>query len=91
MAEYFLGSLAGYVLGRLGHIFGGQVWFIPHHWIFGVVFIIVPIFLRKISWKTRVLIILFGLGVFVSDFNDFLHLKTFEPESVQAIKFWGID
>jgi len=91
MVEYLLASLSGYALGRLGHIFGGNIWFIPHHWIFGVIILIIPFFIKKISWGVKLIIILFALGVILSDFKDFVDLKIFEPEDVPAVKFWGID
>jgi hypothetical protein len=91
MVEYFLASFSGYAIGRLGHIFGGSIWWIPHHWIFGVILMVAPFFLKKIPWAIKILIIVFALGVFISDFNDFLSLKTFEPEDVEVVRFWGVD
>jgi hypothetical protein len=88
---YLLSLIIGYVIGRLGHVFGGSIAWIPHHWIFGLIIMVVPLFSRKITKKTKILIILFGLGVFVSDLKDFLDLKVFEPEDVYAVKFFGVD
>lgn len=91
MVEYFLASATGYALGRIGHIVGGNIWWIPHHWIFGVIIAIIPLFIKKISWGIKLVIILFALGIFISDFKDFLDFKIFEPENVQTVQFWGID
>jgi hypothetical protein len=91
MVEYFIASFAGYGIGRMGHIIGGSIWWIPHHWILGAVLIIAPVFIKKISWPIKIIIILFGLGIFASDFNDFLALKTFGADDVKIVKFWGID
>lgn len=91
MVEYFLASLAGYSLGRMGHIIGGSVWWIPHHWIFGVIIMIVPLFLKKLSWKLKIIVILCGLGLFVSDFNDFLAFRLIGADTVNVVKFWGVD
>jgi len=91
MVEYFLASVGGYGLGRMGHIFGGEIWWIPHHWILGVIIVIAPLLFKKISWPIKIIVILFGLGVFISDFNDFLALKTFGVDGIEIPKFWGID
>lgn len=87
----FLLAFGGFSLGRFGHILGGQIWFIPHHWIIGLVLAIAMLFWKDLPKKTRVLIFLFAIGVFVSDFKDFTQLKTWEPEDVTSVRFWGVD
>ena len=87
----FLASLSGYSIGRIGHIIGGQVIWIPHHWIFGLIIIAIPLLWRKIPKNIKAIIILFGIGVFISDFKDFLSLETFSLDNVKVVKFWGID
>jgi hypothetical protein len=91
MTSYFIASLAGYVLGRVGHIIGGNIWWIPHHWILGAIIMAIPLFFKKSSANFKMIVFLFGLGVFASDFKDFLDLKVFESEDVNVVKFWGID
>ena len=91
MVAYPIFTFLGFAAGRFGHIFGGQILFIPHHWILGIVIMIAVIFLRKIPMNWRVLIFYFGLGVFVSDFVDFTHLRFFDPENVNVVKFWAFD
>ncbi|MEI7425246.1 MAG: hypothetical protein WCK10_03960 [Candidatus Staskawiczbacteria bacterium] len=82
MIYYILSLLIGYSIGRLGHIIGGDIIWIPHHWIFGIIIMIVPLFFRKVSRKIILLVILFGLGVFISDFKDFLTLEIFGADNV---------
>jgi len=91
MVQYFLASFIGYSAGRIGHIVGGSVVWIPHHWIFGLIIMIAPLFLKSFSKKVRILILLLGIGVFVSDFKDFTRLETFSPDDVTVVRFWGID
>jgi len=91
MIYYFFTLFVGYAMGRIGHIVGGDISWIPHHWIFGLIIIIVPFFFKKVSKKTKISILLFGLGVLFSDFRDFLRLETFQPEDVSIVKFWGVD
>ena len=91
MVEYLFASLAGYGLGRIGHIVGGSIWWIPHHWILGALLIIIPLFFKKLSLPLKIILILFGLGLFVSDFKDFLSFKIIGADDIKIIKFWGID
>ena len=53
MLDYSIAILAGFTTGRLSHIFGGQIMWIPHHWIIGLVIVIVGlicIFIKKIKY-----------------------------------------
>jgi len=91
MVEYFLASFAGFGIGRFGHIIGGSIWWIPHHWILGLLVIIIPLFIKRISWPIKIIIILFGLGIFISDLNDFLAFRIIGADNVEVVKFWGVD
>jgi uncharacterized membrane protein len=75
----------------MGHIIGGSVWWIPHHWILGLLLMIAPLFFTKLSWKLKIIIILCGLGLLISDFNDFLAFRLIGADTVKIIKFWGTD
>lgn len=79
---------AAFTLGRVGHIFGGQLK-TPHHWIYGAICIIIGVIFYKKNWS--VYIISFGLGLLISDFIDFTQLKTFQPDPAGIKVFWGID
>ena len=91
MVYYLAALFVGYLIGRAGHVIGGSIAWIPHHWIFGLIIMFAPLFLKKASRKIKILIVLFGLGVFVSDFNDFLRLRIMQPDDVKIVRFWGID
>lgn len=91
MIYSLLAGFAGFAIGRIGHIIGGQIIWIPHHWIFGLIIIGIPLIWKKIPKNIKAIIILFGIGVFVSDFRDFLHLEIFGLDEVEVVKFWGVD
>lgn len=78
----------GYVIGRIGHILGGHLKS-PHHWIYGLILIIVGIIFRKNFWG--ILALSFGIGLFISDLRDFLSLRFYGVDDVKIKKFWGID
>ena len=81
MLDYFLAIFAGFTIGRIGHIVGGQIMWIPHHWIIGLVIIfigLICVFIKKIRYL-GIIIILIGLGIFISDFDDFLAIKVWQP------------
>ena len=86
---YFLIIFAGFTIGRIGHIYGGHLR-TPHHWIYGFTMAIGG----KAIWDNTfgLIIVLFGLGLLVSDFKDFRKLKfDMQPDIVEKKKFWGID
>ncbi len=78
----------GYAIGRVGHIYGGHLK-TPHHWIYGLVLIILGLIFRKDL--LGLLALLFGIGHFISDLKDFLHLKFYGVDEKGEKKFWGID
>jgi hypothetical protein len=78
----------GYAIGRVGHIYFGRMDTF-HHWILGLILIILGLIFRK--HFLGFLILSFGIGYFISDFNDFLQLKIIGPDEIGKNKFWGID
>ncbi len=83
-----LSGFLGFALGRLGHIYGGQING-PHHWIYGLILIIIGVILYKTDLGK--MLMAFGLGVFVSDFKDFLAFRIYGVDDVVIKKFWQID
>ena len=86
---YALIIFSGYTAGRIGHIYGGHLK-APHHWIYGVAMT----FGGKMVWNNffGFAVILFGIGLWISDFKDFQNLKVdFSPDLVENKKFWGFD
>lgn len=77
-----------YAIGRIGHILGGHL-NTPHHWIYGVISLIVGIIFYKEKWG--IFLILIGLGFIISDFKDMIDLKFFGVDDVKIKRFWGID
>ncbi len=82
----------GFVIGRWGHVYlnvwTGNVGWFPHHWIIGVLMMVVSYFIKG-SWGNYIFWL--GLGLFISDFNDFVHFQTFQPDAEGTKKFWGVD
>lgn len=85
---YILMAFIGYAIGRISHILGGHLKS-PHHWIYGLVLTIAGLFYYSNYWV--VYIIVFGIGLFISDFKDFLNMKFYGVDDVKIKKFWGID
>ncbi len=93
MTDYLLAFFAGFAVGRIGHILGGQIMWIPHHWIFGLTIIlagIACIFFKKLKYLAIILVFI-GAGIFVSDFRDFLLLRVWEPDDTTVLKFWAVN
>lgn len=85
---YIIILFAGFAVGRIGHILGGHLKD-PHHWIYGLILIIGGfLFIHKFF---AVSILIFGIGLFVSDLNDFLHMRFYGVDNVKIKKFWAID
>ena len=88
---YLLVGFLGYFIGRLGHIYGGNIKFF-HHWVYGLtlcVICVIGIILSSVFWGLYVFS--FGLGLFISDSKDFLNFKIYGIDDVKIKKFWGID
>lgn len=81
--------LAGYHLGRLGHVlnyFYTNDWkFLPHHWITGMI-LLYGSFISKKEW-----LFFFSVGFIISDFNDMINFRLFEADNVDKLRFYGFD
>jgi len=89
--EYFLfiaAAFISYCLGRLGHVFGGQING-PHHWLYGIPMIIVGIIFWKSIWGK--ILVAAGIGCMISDFNDMIQFKIYGVDDVEVKRFWGLD
>ena len=78
----------GYAIGRIGHILGGHL-NTPHHWIYGVLLIILGVIFHQhtlAQWA-----IAFGIGHTISDWNDMIALKFYGPDEPGPKHFWGLD
>lgn len=78
----------GYAVGRISHILGGHL-STPHHWIYGILAIIVGIILYKHALGRW--LIAFGIGHTISDWDDMKHKKFYGPDPPGDKRFWGID
>ena len=84
----------GFTIGRIGDKYYGnleKIWIfpVPHHWIWGVIFTVLGILF--FNYFFALWLISFGIGVFVSDLNDFLHMRLFGEEPLHVWKFWSIE
>jgi hypothetical protein len=83
-------SFLGFTAGRIGHIYGGQL-NVPHHWIYGVLAIILGIVLTILKKEAGPYLITFGVGLTLSDTIDMFELRILGPDTVSKVVFWGID
>lgn len=81
-------AFGGYTIGRISHILGGHL-YAPHHWIYGVLAIIVG----AIFWSHDLgkWLLAFGIGHTLSDSKDMKELKFIGRDEPGPKKFWGID
>lgn len=85
--NYILTAIIGYFIGRLSHIYGGDLPG-PHHWIYGFLLFFAPIFFKNFL---GFLILSFGIGLFISDLKDFVYLRFWGVDDVKIKRFWHID
>ena len=95
VAIMLLVAFFGYLVGRCGD-YVSDYWlndpaWAPHHWIYGLVLMIVGVFYLKSSlglWA-----VFFGFGVFISDLKDFLDFKFIGKDNkpIDQRKFWHIN
>jgi hypothetical protein len=81
-------GFVGFAIGRIGDKYLGYVeklWIFPnlHHWVWGAVLAILGYF-----WSYYILS--FGIGLFISDLNDFLHARIAGKEPPHQWSFWSI-
>ena len=93
--NFLVAAFLGYVVGRWGDNYL-NIWmkdpaWLPHHWIYGLILMIVGLFYFKNN--LGLWIFSFGVGIFISDLKDFLDLKFFAPDNKtkENRKFWHID
>jgi hypothetical protein len=93
--NFLISGFIGYLIGRWGDYYL-NFWlkdpgWAPHHWIYGLILMVVGLFLFK--GNLEIGIFSFGLGLFISDLKDFLALKFFSPDNKtkETRKFWNID
>lgn len=84
----FIVAFGGYAIGRIGHILGGHL-NAPHHWIYGVLAIIIGLIFYKHDLGEW--LIGFGIGHTISDLKDMLDFKFYGRDEPGPKKFWGID
>ena len=90
-----LAAFLGYLLGRFGD-YVSDYWlndpaWLPHHWIYGAVLIMIGYFFPLAGWG--VYAASFGVGVFISDLKDFWHLKFIGKDNkpINQRKFWDVN
>jgi len=81
-------AIVSYAIGRISHVLGGQL-NTPHHWIYGVIAVLVGIIFYRQWWG--IYLIALGIGFIVSDFKDMIELKFYGPDEPGIRIFWGID
>lgn len=94
-ANFLAAGFLGYVLGRFGdnylNIWMGDPKWVPHHWIYGLLLMIIGFLFFNNNLELWT--ISFGLGLFISDLKDFWKMKIFAPDgkTKENRKFWHID
>lgn len=78
----------GFAIGRFGDKIGGH-WNGPHHWIYGLIVFAIGIF--YFEGLPMIFVSFFGVGFFISDLKDFLHLRFYGVDVPHKWKFWNID
>jgi len=82
-----ISAFIGFAIGRIGDKYGGYL-NAPHHWIYGLVLIIVGIV--YVNHWIGILSLFFGIGHFISDLDDFLHMRIWGIDEPHKWKFWSI-
>lgn len=88
IASYVSLAFVSYAVGRISHIYGGHLK-APHHWIYGLILMILGAAFHRHNLGKAVFY--FGVGLFISDLEDFLQLKFFGVDEPGPKRFWGID
>lgn len=93
--NFIFAAFLGYIIGRwadnyLNIWIHDPIW-VPHHWIYGLILMVIGFFYLKDSlgiWATC-----FGTGVLISDLQDFLDFKVFakDGKTKETRKFWHIN
>lgn len=77
----------GFALGRFGDLIFGHMKS-THHWTYGVVLIIIGIIFFEKFWGLW--LISLGIGMVISDLDDFLHFRVYGVDEPHKWKFWSI-
>jgi len=95
IANFLLALFLGYLMGRVGDYYL-NFWledpsWAPHHWIYGLILVILGAFIFKNN--LGLWMISFGIGLFVSDLKDFSNFRFFgkDNKNRDQRKFWHID
>lgn len=86
-AVFLIMFFIGFAVGRYGDKWGGHL-NTPHHWIYGLLLIIVGIIF--IHNNAGIVALSFGIGHFLSDLNDFINMRFYGPDEPHDWKFWSI-
>lgn len=95
IVNLLISAFAGYLIGRWGDYYL-NFWmrdpsWAPHHWIYGLILMAIGLFYFKNS--LGLWMFFFGLGIFVSDFKDFMDFKFIgkDNKTTSQRRFWHID
>lgn len=87
IAPILFSGFLGFTIGRVSDKYGGHI-SAPHHWIYGLIFIAVGII--YINHWTGMLSLFFGKGHFISDLDDFLHMRIWGADRPHEWRFWSV-
>jgi putative Mn2+ efflux pump MntP len=82
-----ISAFIGFSIGRFCDKYGGHLNTL-HHWIYGLLMIMIGAYCM--NYFIGLLLFSFGIGLFVSDLDDFLHLRFFGVDKPHKWKFWDI-
>lgn len=80
-------AFAGFALGRIGDKYGGHL-NAPHHWVYGLASILVGVIYFS---NLKNALLFFGVGLFVSDLEDFFNFRLKGPDKNHEWRFWSIN
>lgn len=81
-----ISAFIGFAIGRLGDKYGGHLNTL-HHWVHGLVLIIIGVvYINK--W-IGMLCFSFGIGHFISDFDDFMNMRVWCADKPHKWNFWS--
>ncbi|OGL86090.1 hypothetical protein A3I40_01850 [Candidatus Uhrbacteria bacterium RIFCSPLOWO2_02_FULL_48_12] len=90
IAAILSSGFLGFAIGRVSDKYSGRI-NAPHHWIYGLIFIVIGIiYINYINHWTGMLSLLFGKGHFISDLDDFLHMRIWGVDEPHEWKFWSV-
>lgn len=87
MLPEIFGLFAGFAVGRFGDKLGGHLNTF-HHWIWGLLLIFLGAYFYSLLWGA--LAIFFGVGLVISDLDDFLHFRVYGVDEPHEWRFWSI-